>query len=504
VSRLPIRVRLSVWHGLFLALTLLALGAFLVLELRSDLRSNIDREVTESSAAIGRTYTTVGTANFTEISAASLGEPERGAAQVLDPNGAVLVSYSPISNRPMVPPSVLRAALAGQPQRLDTQLGRDAHSYTVLARPIAGPHGRQVLVVARSLEGINRTVRKVLILLLIAAPVALVTFGLAAWWLVRNALVPVDRMRAKAEKIGIDHLHERLAAPHPTDELGQLASTLNAMLDRLEGGVAAKRQLIADASHELRAPLAAMRAELDISIRDAERTPAERETLESVREDVSRMSLTVDNLLALASADEGRLELLRSRIDLLQTVETAARPLRALADAKDIRLRIDGEPYVVEADPQWLHQALTNMIENAIKFTPRGGEVTASTWSEHGELGVSVADTGPGIPPEARDRVFDRFYRADRSRSRESGGSGLGLAICTEIATAHGGSMRVESEVGAGSVFTLALPDRSPAGQVPDVQRTAGRVVGGAPTDREDDPAADRDRAAPVARGGRQ
>jgi heavy metal sensor kinase len=298
----------------------------------------------------------------------------------------------------------------------------------------------------------------VLVLLLIAGPVALAIFGLAGWWLIRNALVPVDRMRTKAEKIGIDHLHERLAAPHPTDELGQLATTLNAMLDRLEAGVAAKRQLIADASHELRAPLAAMRAELDITITDADRTPAERATLESVREDVSRMSRTVNNLLALASADEGRLELLRSRIDLLQTVEEAARPLRALADAKHIRIQIDGEPYLVEADPQRLHQALTNMIENAIKFTAPGGEVTASTWRDNGELGVSVADTGPGIPTAARAHVFDRFYRADRSRSRESGGSGLGLAICSEIATAHGGSVRVESEEGAGSVFTLALP----------------------------------------------
>ena len=112
----------------------------------------------------------------------------------------------------------------------------------------------------------------------------------------------------------------------------------------------------------------------------------------------------------------------------------------------------------MKADPQRLHQALTNLIENAIKFTPAGGEVTALTWSANGELGVSVTDTGPGIAPEARAHVFDRFYRADSSRSRESGGSGLGLAICTEIAAAHGGTVRVQSEVGSGSAFTLALP----------------------------------------------
>jgi heavy metal sensor kinase len=500
VSRLPIRVRLSASYCVFLALTLVALGAFLVLQLRSDLRSNIDHELQESAAAIGHTYTTKGAADFPEISAASLG-PRRGAAQVLNPSGAVILQYGrPFSRRPMIRPVVLQAALAGHAELLDLDFGPDREPFRVRATTVSGPSGKQVLVVARTLEGIGDTVSRVLILLLIAGPVALVIFGLAGWWLVRTALVPVDRMRAKAEQIGIDHLHERLSASHPTDELGQLASTLNAMLDRLEAGVAAKRQLIADASHELRAPLAAMRAELDISITDAERSPAEQATLLSVREDVDRLSRTVDNLLTLASADEGRLELLPGRVDLLQSVEEAARPLRALADAKEIQMRIDGEPYVAHADRQRLHQALTNLIENAIKFTPKGGAVTATTWREDGQLCVSVADTGPGIPAEARAHVFDRFYRADRSRSRASGGTGLGLAICSEIATAHGGTIRVESEEGAGSVFTLALP----AGEVPDKERAAGRVVGGAAADRQHDAAADRDRAAPVAGGGRE
>jgi signal transduction histidine kinase len=283
----------------------------------------------------------------------------------------------------------------------------------------------------------------------------------------RSALLPVQRMTEKAERIGIDRLDGRLAAPNPSDEIGRLAATLNAMLDRLQAGVGVKRQLIADASHELRTPLAAMRAELDISLRDGPRSPAERELIESLREDADSMSRTVDNLLELAQADEGRLELVRTRVDLAEVIEAGTRPLLALAEAKGVALRTDTERCgAADADPQRLQHALTNMIENAIKFTPEGGEITVSCWSAGGEVGFTVADNGVGVPAEARAHLFDRFYRADRSRSRASGGSGLGLAICYEIATAHGGRIWVESEEGEGSAFSIALPayEGGPAG----------------------------------------
>ena len=172
-------------------------------------------------------------------------------------------------------------------------------------------------------------------LLLIAGPIALLITGLGAWFLVRNALIPVARMRAKAESIGIDNLDERLSATNRHDEIGQLAHTLNEMLDRLEEGVAARRQLVADASHELRTPLTAMRAELDVAIRDEERSPSERAALASVRDDVDRMSRVTDNLLTLARADGGHLELLRSDVDLEDITHTAVEPLLALAAAKD-------------------------------------------------------------------------------------------------------------------------------------------------------------------------
>jgi two-component system, OmpR family, sensor kinase len=460
--RLPIRARLTTWYALFLAATLAAVGAFLVLKLRADLRGTIDREVRASSAAIRQSYAQEGTSGFAETSSAAL---RRGGsdAQVLDPRGRVIAAYgADLASDPMLSDAQRKAALAGKPTLLDANLGDSAQPFRVMAVPVTTRGASALVVVAESLQGVSEAVRKILVLLLIAGPVALAAAGLGGWLLVRNALLPVDRMRKKAEQIGIDHLHERLSSPNPNDELGQLAATLNAMLDRLEEGVTARRRLVADASHELRTPLAAMRAELDVALRNAERTPIERHTLQSVREDVDRMSHTVDNLLTLALADEGRLELQRRPVELDKLARAAATPLQALAAAEGVTLVVTGPPCSTEGDAQRLHQALTNLIENAIKYTAAGGEVTVATWREGSEVGVTVRDNGPGIPARVRARVFDRFFRADPSRSRESGGSGLGLAICYEVATAHGGRIWVQSEEGHGSAFSIALPALAP------------------------------------------
>jgi signal transduction histidine kinase len=241
------------------------------------------------------------------------------------------------------------------------------------------------------------------------------------------------------------------------------------MLDRLEQGVREKHRLVADASHELRTPLAVMRAELDVSLRGDDLSPAEREVLESLREEVDRLGRMADDLLVLAQADEGRLPLLTRPIALGEAVESAVHPLRPLAEAKGVRLEVQGSRDArrpeTEADPERLRQVLTNLLDNAIAFTPRGGVVRVEEWARGGDVGVTVTDDGPGIPPEARPRVFDRFYRVDPSRAREGGGTGLGLAICSEIARAHGGRVWVESVDDHGSAFSIALPSRQEAEQ---------------------------------------
>jgi signal transduction histidine kinase len=188
-----------------------------------------------------------------------------------------------------------------------------------------------------------------------------------------------------------------------------------------------------------------------------------RTVLESVREEVDRMSRTVDNLLTLAQADEGHLLLLTAPLVLRNRVRATVRALAPTAAAKGLKVEEfaalpAGEPGLVEADSQRVDQLLANLVGNAVAYTPPGGTVSVVTWQRGEEVGVTVSDTGPGIPPEALDRVFDRFFRVDGARRRASGGSGLGLAICREIAVAHGGRVWVESDPGAGSAFSVGLP----------------------------------------------
>lgn len=459
--RLPIRVRLTAWYALLLAAILVALGAFLVLRLRSDLRSTIDGEVKESSQTIAGNYAHEGIDGFHEISAAAV-RRTGSATQVLDASGRVLVTYGgAVADRPMISPAARRAALAGHATLIEVRLGRSLRPFRAMAQRVSTRLGTQLVVVAESLEEVDEAVRKILVLLLVAGPAALAIAGLVGWLLLRQALAPVQRMTSKANQIGIDRLGERLTAPNPTDEVGRLAATLNAMLDRLESGVETRRRLVADASHELRTPLAVMRAELDVSLRRDELPAAERAVLESVREETDRMSRSVDNLLTLAQAEEGRLQLLSTDVDLREIVDAAVQPLRGLASAKRIELAVTGEASSTVGDPQRLQLALTNLIENAIKFTPVGGEIAVSCWRAEGSVGVTVRDTGPGIPVAAQAHVFDRFYRAHHRVGDHvsTPGGGLGLAICQEIVVAHGGTMTVESEEGRGSTFTLSLPD---------------------------------------------
>ena len=458
---LRIRVRLTAWYAALLAVILVAIGTFLVLQLKTDLRGRVDRDVRTHASSIGEGYTAEGDAGFREVARAAL--PGLGAAaQVLDRSGRVLVSHGGgAAERAIVPADVRADALLGEARVVGVTVdGRPLRASVSTVRRLGR---RRVLVVAESLAAVEASTRRVRALLLLAGPVALAATALVGWWLARKALLPVARMTAEAEAIEIDRLHERIDVPRAADELGRLAVTLNAMLSRLESGVTEKRRLVADASHELRTPLAVMRAELDVSLRGDDLPAEARAVLTSAREEVDSMTRIVDNLLTLAQVDEGRLALLTARVDLLDVVETAVRPLRPLAADKGIRLAIDGEPYEAQADPQRVQQVLTNLIDNAVKFTPTGGEVRVRTWRTEREVGFTVADDGPGIPEHERDRVFDRFFRVDSARGRDIGGSGLGLAICREIARAHDGRIWVEGGDAGGSAFTFALP-RQPSG----------------------------------------
>jgi signal transduction histidine kinase len=229
-------------------------------------------------------------------------------------------------------------------------------------------------------------------------------------------------------------------------------------LAELEWRIDEQRRRNADAVHALRAPLAVMRTELDVGLRDPELAPAAREVLVSVREEVDKVGAMADNLLTLAAIDEGRMRLQLGPVALIAAVEAAAEPLRRVASAKRLTLQIGGEACDAHADAERLEQALGNLIDNAIKFSPPGGVIDVRAWSDGPRVGVTVTDSGPGISADARAHVFERFYRDTGAGGSNARGSGLGLAICREVLAAHGGDVWVESEPGRGSSFSLALP----------------------------------------------
>jgi two-component system OmpR family sensor kinase len=458
---LPIRGRLTLWYVGLLAVILLVVGAFLILRLQAGLLAGVDQNLNDHANEIAVDLQG-GNRSFENLTNSSLRALSRGAfaAQLESPDGKVLKSTDdPTGRLPMIDPAVRAAVLRTGPEHLTSRLGPERARFRVLAVPYQHDGVTRVLVVARSLVDVDESVRRLRLLLALAVPVAVAGAGAGGWILARKALLPVDRMTRKAEVISADRLQERVAVPRSRDELGRLAETLNDMLNRIERGVQEQQRLVADASHELRTPLAVMRSEVDVCLRAPDLPEEEaREVLSSVGEEVERMSRILDNLLTLARIDEGRLDLLCAPQRLDEMVSDVLAKLRPIAQAKGIGLEVEGERAEVLADGPRFELVITNLVDNAIKYTGAGGTVRVVVWRDPHEAGLTVRDTGPGIGADALPHLFDRFYRADAARSRSAGGSGLGLAICKEIVTAHGGRLWASSEPGHGSAFSLAMP----------------------------------------------
>ncbi len=460
---LPIRARLTIWYVALLTAILAALGAFVTVRLRADLIGGVDQGLETRAAQISLGYQGHGEGEFQDVSDSSLAGLPKGesAAQLLSANGAVLESSGdPIAEKPLVSGQELAASLRGERVRLTLALQPDAESFRILAVRLPQQTGGDVIVVATSLEEVDSSVHRLLVLLLVAGPAALAAAGAAGWLLARKALAPVASMTREAADIGMARLDDRIEVPRSADELNRLATTLNAMLDRLQRGVQEKRRFVADASHDLRTPLAVMRSELDVSLRSGDLPPVAKGVLTSTREEVERMSGIVENLFTLARIDEGGLELLEEPLELRSLVDEVVASMGSLAAEEGIGVEVDGEAGTVLADRLRLQQVLSNLLSNALRHTGVGGDVRVSVWRTNAEAGVTVRDDGPGVPTEILPRIFERFVRADAPRTGRDGGSGLGLAICREIVESHGGRVWVDSKLGKGSAFSFALPIR--------------------------------------------
>lgn len=460
---LSIRSRLTIWYSLTLLAILLVVGGLSYSLLRTRLLQDLDTSLLTVAQAIQRTSPPVVDAGpdpleqwMREVLGNDLYDK---FFQFLDPDGHPgLRSPQPRNNQLPLSAEARRNAVAGKSTFETVDLAPQGAT-RLLTIPVMG-EGKvvQLVQVGLPLERTRQTLARYLqtLLLLIPAGVALAAVGGAA--VARAALKPVDAMSATARRITAEDLAQRVPRRGSGDELDRLADTLNAMLARLEATFGQMRRFAADAAHELRTPLAALKGSMEVALR-SERTPeAYRGVLASNLEDAERLIRLAEDLLLLSRATAG-LEGPRQPVDL--------EPI--LLEAFDLGVRLGQEAGVtvrvkelasltVRGEEVALRRAVINLVENAVKYTPAGGSVELSLTRVNGAAVITVADTGIGLDPADAERIFDPFVRLDAARARETGGAGLGLAIARSIVTAHAGAIAVQSVPGSGSRFTIRLP----------------------------------------------
>lgn len=282
--------------------------------------------------------------------------------------------------------------------------------------------------------------------------------GLLGYFFVGRTLAPIEGMRHQAERISREHLRERIPEPSARGEFLDLARTLNEMLDRLAKSIGDLEALTADAAHELRTPLSTLRAQVETAIQEPRSVEEYERILSSVLEDTSYMSRIVEDLFILAKIDMKQYPIEKKPVALPPLLQEMQETWLPMAEEYGVTIEIGGTGATVTTDPVALRRILMNLVENAVKYNREGGRVTLSAETSSGGVRIRVADTGIGISSEHLPHLFQRFYRADKARSRETGGSGLGLAICRSLSEALGGGITVESISGKGSTFTVELP----------------------------------------------
>ena len=317
-----------------------------------------------------------------------------------------------------------------------------------------------VVQVGESLSQIHTVLYDLALVLFLLIPVMLLLSAFVSYWLAGRAFAPIQRLTSTARQIKAGNLHQRVPVPVAQDEVHFLALTLNEMIERLEEAFERQRRFVADASHELRTPVAAIRSKTDLALlRDL--TPQEHiAVLQNINAESERLGRLVSDLLALARVDEGRSTLEAEPVQLDVLVSAVVANAEVLAQERGIHLRVEAsEPLTVMGDEARLIQAVMNLVDNALTYTQTGGRVTVKIGHDRTAAYIIVSDTGEGIAPEHLPHIFERFYRADPARTRREGGSsGLGLAIVDWVVHAHGGAINVESQPGKGSTFTISLP----------------------------------------------
>jgi heavy metal sensor kinase len=474
-----VRIRLTLWYTAAMSLVLVALAAATYLVIQRNVVRRADAQATE----LADTFLSTVNAEMGDATKPDSLENGVGAAisehhfrdvvfAVFDPQESLIGAsdgFQDERHEVALTHNVVSSEL--RPLLSKTNAFQSAflagHRYRSYVRHFSFDHRAATLVVLQSLHRQNEFLETLSGTFAVVIPLTILLTGLGGYLLARRSLEPVVAMSAQASRIGAENLESRLSVRNPSDELGSLAISFNELLDRLDASFERQKRFVADASHELRTPVAILCGETEVTLRKEGRSEQEyRESLAILGAEAKRLKHIVEDLFTLARADAGQHPLQRTEFYLDELAAECVRNVRTLASEKQIAVSCESHREApIQADETLLQHMLLNLLDNAIKYTPSGGSVVVRCGEQDGAYKLSVQDSGPGIPAALQPRIFERFFRADKARSRaesDGGGAGLGLSIASWIASAHGGDLNLTRSSADGSVFTATLPKPLP------------------------------------------
>jgi signal transduction histidine kinase len=438
MRRLPIRLRLTAAFAAATLLVLAGTGLFVYLRLKSDLNESVTAALKSRAAAVASTH---------DAAAGAVGDPEEAFAQVLDAKGR-LVDSANGPRWPVLSQAELHRAAAGKRVLVERYVPGIDGTPRLLARRA----GADVVVVGQSLGDRDETLSGLVTSFAVGGPIAVLVASLLGYGLATAGLRPVEAMRLRARQVSLSGGDDTLPLPAAHDEIRRLGETLNEMLERLRGSFERERRFVADASHELRTPVAVIKTELEGALRSGGSDPAVTAALSAAVEECDHLAQLAEDLLVVARSGDGELPLRRETVDAGELLERVRQRFGDRADRAGRAIRLErGQDVWLDADPLRLQQAVGNLVDNALRHGE--GEIVLRSAARNGLVELSVSDAGSGFPAGFEGRAFERFARGDGARTR--GGSGLGLAIVKTIAEAHGGSAEIVP--GAGATVRISL-----------------------------------------------
>ena len=450
-----VRARLTLWYTAILALVLIIFSAVSYGLLARAIRAENDASLADTAHEFAAAFDPADRSRGRDV----LLDFRYSDRQILvfSPRGDLVAGSNKISSETRT--RIQSFIHAGGTGLSTIPGGEENDGVRIIATPINVVGTRYTVVVARDLSEQSDRLESAAQAVFFGIPLALIVAAAGGYLLARKSFAPVTMMSLKARQIGAETLDERIEIGNERDELGFLAATLNGLLERLQRAFESQRRFMADASHELRTPIAIIQGEADVALARDRAAADYRESIEVMQRAARKLTRIVQNLFLLARGDAGRYPISMSRFYLGEVVADCIRGMRSLAQARGVELSCSApEDIVIVADEELIHRLVLNLVENAVKFTHRDGKVHVDVRGGDGSCTIRVADTGPGIAPADQSRVFERFFRGDRARPEDAGGAGLGLPIARWIAEVHGGELRLEHSDAHGTAFVAVLP----------------------------------------------